>query len=74
MTHRLGKTVLYFSSAVGCLCLTLVLRVPDRQRKGHLSPQKCLTATFSWPEVSHLQPPFPPQCAYELGSADTEVF
>lgn len=71
MTHGLSKTVLYFSSAVSCLCLTLVLQVPDRQRKGHLSPQKCLTATFSLTE--EMQPPFPPQCACELGNADTEV-
>lgn len=71
MTRRLSKIVLYFSSAVGCL--VLVLWGPERQRKGHLSPQKCLAATCSWPEVSHFQPPFPPQHACELGSADTAV-
>lgn len=64
MTHRLSKTVLDFSSAVGCLCLALVLWGRERRRKGHLSPQKCLAATCSWPEVSHFQLPFPPQCAW----------
>ena len=73
MTHRLGKTVLYFSLAVGCLCLALVLWGPERHRKGHLSPQKCMTVACSWPKLSHFQPPFPPQCACKLGSADTSV-
>lgn len=73
MTHRLGRTMLYFSLAVGFLCLTLMLQGLKRHMKGHLSLQKCLAATCS-SEVSHFKSPFLPQCACELGCADTGSF
>lgn len=53
MTHNLVEKVLYFSSAVSCLCLTLVLWGPMRHRKGHFRPQNFLAVTCSWPEVPH---------------------